>query len=95
MKLERYFKQFIGGVLRRFTKRLQFLYTMRDVFIESWYKSDRRIIQIERGERDGYVRRWREKPREKRREGKTNSRSSLHLTIYNKSIGAGSRCVPA
>ena len=22
-----------------------------------------------------------------------NSRSSLHLTIYNKSIGAGSRCV--
>jgi len=28
------------------------------------------------------------------RRGKTNSRSSLHLTIYNKSIGAGSRCVP-
>lgn len=25
---------------------------------------------------------------------KMNSRSSLHLTIYNKSIGAGSQCVP-
>lgn len=37
----------------------------------------------------------REKPMERKGEGeKMNSRSSLHLTIYNKSIGAGSRCVP-
>lgn len=35
------------------------------------------------------------KPMERKGEGeKMNSGSSLHLTIYNKSIGAGSRCVP-
>lgn len=101
-KLERYFKQFINSVLCRFNRKFIFLATP-NVYIEklwcvevrsTYYTYKSRGRKREGGGGDGYVRRWREKSREKGREGKTNSRSSLHLTIYNKSIGVGSRCVP-
>lgn len=52
MKLERYFKQFIGDVLRRFTKRLQFLYATRNVFIDNRDISPIDILFKSRGERE-------------------------------------------
>lgn len=70
-KLERYFKQFIDGILRSYLIKGYIscmqcaTFTLTIVIqVRSTYYSNRE------GRGRGYVRRWREKPREKRGEGK-------------------------